>query len=1840
MTIDTPGERAAREAEGSAAGTSDGIVLIDETARTGDVPNGRGRRGGQRQSMVASAARIDLNDKRSIEATKRRRQAWQTEAWDYYDEVGEIGYTLGFSSNLISKLRLYPAVRPNPDEAPIPVDSEGSGIDAGIADLAKATLARLRSAQGGQSAILRELALNFDVTGEAYLHGHEETPGSGGSITSTDVGDNGGLAVEDWQIRSVDELVAAGDTFALRVSPGAKEATPIPTTDIVIRLWERHPRFSALATCAMRRVLAEAESLLLLSREVRATSKCVDEETRIFTPDGWRSHLDLLPGDQVLTLDHITGLSRWEPVIAVNRYMRSAVPMMRINRRGHDSLTTLNHRWPVLSLRSGGRRRNWKTSATLSANDSLLCAAAYGDAPTEQKYVDALVEVVAWFWTEGYTRNGQAEITQSYEVNPGKVERIRQALTALYGPARPELQTGRVKTGGRRTPGTDRPAVPTVDREVQPGWRETTDPQKGCVVFRMNQAAAAPLLDVAPDRVVSADFVRSLTQAQLRLFIDMSLAADGTTDSRTGSRSITQNRPDRLDGFEMACILAGMRVTRSEMTPVRYPDGRCFPQWRLGIWAHNTAWAGPASRGRGRTGRRAGDTEGDLSGRTIEFYTGTVWCPTTPSETWLAERNGTVYWTGNSRLSNGLLLVPDELTFGPVDPTRDSGDGGETQDTFLADLQEAMILPVQNEGSASAVVPLTVRGPAEYLDKVRHLTLDRALDPVLEPRIEARIIRIARGLNMPVEVTTGMMNTTFANAEQIRESEFEDHIRPRAVLICDAITSGYFQWALEVAGVAADIARSIFVWYDPSDVIIEDDTTAQVESAHDKLLISDQAYRRRLGFTEEDRPDDAEVLRRMMLNSPRMDPFMLAQLLKQSGLFTDVMIPAPPVGVYGDTSPVSAMPAVAPAAGAVPASPTAPAITAAAAAAGGWAKLGATLTGIDRGLRERILAAADQAMRAALDRAGNKIKARVQRTTGGSISTQRRIADAVPARLVAQTVGPDTLARNGITEASLVEGAFDSLLTDIKTWMDVAFVRAVKAVADVAGTSPGALEEARQAHQHNSAAAIEWIRGNLIALAGTRLYDPNPAGPNTGEHDPTVLIPASMVRAAVAVAGGAAPKGGTIAGGVTAGGTWVSLAAGPVTAHDGSPLGGIGTGPTLMGLVTGGGGQVSGYEWDYGGGARSEFKPHLDLSGTTVEHTDDDKWANPADFPPTDHLFPGDHEGCLPGEMTVSGPAATSATLRDWQGEMVRIRTASGQFLAATPNHPVLTTGGWVPIGGLSEGDEVIRCLDGERITELVPNGYQMPACIKEVADTVGVGGDLATARVKVAPEDFHGDGTGSKVAVVRTDRDLRDRVDAALGQPTGQPNLPGAHPVGRVGLPSQSAPASGVETVGLAPFGVMGGGGHDGPPFGGPRGVHEAHRFATAADLDAFAQQLGGDRSAGSGKPGGESFDGLAGLVAADKVLTVERYAFSGHVYNLATRVGWYIAEGIITHNCGCDITPVIIGPDATTSTPEQDQIMSGVADQATGGGLADGDPLAEFGGIAPDDTYVPAQAAPGKLADHLGYGRATVDGPPTPEDLAQAKAALPDIKAGIREQAQAIADDHQARLEIIGLGRGNIEFQTTHADWFEALASNERARLRTRWLAPKGDTLAQSVDEAGPKIAETFGLGNIDSDQAIRTWVQETRIIDAATDLSRYGLVRDNAAAYGGMDLNNLIDSQFDLKALFSHQATAVEHVAEVNRQWEADEAEQILGHPNGIAPWQMTEAEYVTETAQVEAQVGAAAPEASDAFGDTYSAADEKAFGRLQELLPDVFNDPGASLDEIYRAMLKTARAGGLL
>lgn len=353
---------------------------------------------------------------------------------------------------------------------------------------------------------------------------------------------------------------------------------------------------------------------------------CADEETEILTADGWKTLHQLNAGDEVLTYNHQTGMSEWQPVLEVCVFPAEQRELIRMKGRGHSSLTTPNHRWPVLRrwhMHEGygpgayGERRDWATTETLKVGDRIPIAAYCADLPGEAKYTDAFVELMAWFWTEGHIRpSGAVTLVQSMK-NADNVERIHSVLRQLFG--EPVERIGHDDFDRGRRGLTRKP-------DAIPRWRWYMDDDK--VRWQLNVIAGDLLTFHAPGKVVDRQFLRSLTQAQLDLFIDISMRADNCGPTRLGQR-----KREMAEAFQFAAILAGHATS---LLPRDYKrDGARM--WHVTM-RRNHRHIAPVNAARGKYSFSIDRVTHD----------GLVWCPRTPNQTWYARRDGTCYFTGNT----------------------------------------------------------------------------------------------------------------------------------------------------------------------------------------------------------------------------------------------------------------------------------------------------------------------------------------------------------------------------------------------------------------------------------------------------------------------------------------------------------------------------------------------------------------------------------------------------------------------------------------------------------------------------------------------------------------------------------------------------------------------------------------------------------------------------------------------------------------------------------------------------------------------------------------------------------------------------------------------------------------------------------------------------------------------------------------------------------------------------------------------------------------------------------------------------------------------------------------
>src|SRR5690606_35078975 len=196
------------------------------------------------------------------------------------------------------------------------------------------------------------------------------------------------------------------------------------------------------------------------------------------------------------------------------------------------------------------------------------------------------------------------------------------------------------------------------------------------------------------------------------------------------------------------------------------------------------------------------------------------------------------------------------------------------------------------------------------------------------------------------------------------------------------------------------------------------------------------------------------------------------------------------------------------------------------------------------------------------------------------------------------------------------------------------------------------------------------------------------------------------------------------------------------------------------------------------------------------------------------------------------------------------------------------------------------------------------------VARSLGESRGVPPVCVPVAPEDFHGDGVGSKVCIIRSDRLLERCLDSSLAEPLLEQQLVGRY-VSLATLLGERNLTPVLEGLWLAATCGVGGFGIPLPLFGRALRGEEPVCLGRAASRNASPVEEVFHGPAADAVALCERIGGFAGQVTLDQVLRVRRRPFRGHVFNLQTRPGWYIANGIIVHNCRCYTVPVAEPPD-----------------------------------------------------------------------------------------------------------------------------------------------------------------------------------------------------------------------------------------------------------------------------------------------------------------------------------------
>ena len=142
-------------------------------------------------------------------------------------------------------------------------------------------------------------------------------------------------------------------------------------------------------------------------------------------------------------------------------------------------------------------------------------------------------------------------------------------------------------------------------------------------------------------------------------------------------------------------------------------------------------------------------------------------------------------------------------------------------------------------------------------------------------------------------------------------------------------------------------------------------------------------------------------------------------------------------------------------------------------------------------------------------------------------------------------------------------------------------------------------------------------------------------------------------------------------------------------------------------------------------------------------------------------ILPGTEINCLPGDSVIDFAAGCKKLWRrGYTGKLTKIITDSGEFIKATPNHPVLTNRGWVPIQFVNIGDYVIKISNeiGNSLERDIKRNDTTFAQIFNAASSYTI-----PSVTCAAGSEFHGDITDGKIETIDFDSFLPCKTDPML---------------------------------------------------------------------------------------------------------------------------------------------------------------------------------------------------------------------------------------------------------------------------------------------------------------------------------------------------------------------------------------------------------------------------------------------------------------------------------------------
>lgn len=321
---------------------------------------------------------------------------------------------------------------------------------------------------------------------------------------------------------------------------------------------------------------------------------------------------------------------------------------------------------------------------------------------------------------------------------------------------------------------------------------------------------------------------------------------------------------------------------------------------------------------------------------------------------------------------------------------------------------------------------------------------------------------------------------------------------------------------------------------------------------------------------------------------------------------------------------------------------------------------------------------------------------------------------------------------------------------------------------------------------------------------------------------------------------------------------------------------------------------------------------HQDLNGQTRGLHEPFSVSGKTAMYPGDFGDPAEDVNCFVPGTKVSGNILGAARVY-YRGPIVELKTARGNILAVTPNHPILTMRGQIAAKDIKQGDEVLCSLPEIGGAAKQIYGDNAPSTVDKIFDALSISGFSATVRRD--RKYLHGDaqfGQGD-IDVVSLNRVLGIDREPGILYNAADLVLKSANAF----APAGSSLHKGALIIEAASSGNPSGAAlsFDGDStsfYGGP---FKVLGVGASAQMDSRFSQAGSQTRTRDAKFVADLLQRCAGFVELDNVVEIRDVAFDGHVYDLQSVSGLIVAGALIVSNCRCTTIPVVEGyePKAT---------------------------------------------------------------------------------------------------------------------------------------------------------------------------------------------------------------------------------------------------------------------------------------------------------------------------------------